>query len=204
MDSTFYLFTFSWFSYFTQLENKQCTKQILNMHKMTIMKSMIFLSRSVNVMQIQVRCKHSKVMRKPLQKFKPVSKWESQHNNDYEEEIIEPKVIPVKKDEIKADFLPRGMKMSDLPNFDRILGWDVKNPTLRCFKNYKFKTLHFFILFAFLLQAFEERNWSMQRSKRVQQNSCRRQTIDHRCHKCWILSQNLSLFSLEPLGKCSS
>ena len=84
------------------------------------------------------RLKHLKVQRKPLQKFKPaittpIQKWEKLERSYDEEmdEIVELKQPEKINEELKPDYLPKGMSLADLPKFERILGWDKNNPILR-------------------------------------------------------------------------
>lgn len=73
------------------------------------------------------RLKHSFV-RKPLKKFKP-SKNEESEVIRFQDFITEEE--DEKRQEADVDKLPKSLQMSNLPKFDRVLGWDKSNPVLK-------------------------------------------------------------------------
>lgn len=85
-------------------------------------------SKSWVLMLTSKRLKHSFV-RKPLKKIKPKIEESSitfQHLIE-ENEAKHGKI----EDHAAVDRLPQGLKLSNLPKFDRVLGWDKSNPVLK-------------------------------------------------------------------------
>ena len=87
-----------------------------------------------------MRSKHRQIRRQPLKKFVPSTKYSINNEiNDIMAEneskygvVEDTEIIPITKDDnLKHDHLPEGLTLDQIPKFERILGWDKSNPTLK-------------------------------------------------------------------------
>ena len=104
-----------------------------------------------NVFLCQVRSKHKHVInrlvkissnpltdmifglyfffRKPMNKFVPSFKISANETgNDFDEAET---IRPVEDENLKSDYLPPGYKITDFPKYQRIQGFDKRNPILK-------------------------------------------------------------------------
>jgi len=81
-----------------------------------------------NVFLCQVRSKHV-INRKPMNKFVPSFKISANETgNDFDEAET---IRPVEDENLKSDYLPPGYKITDFPKYQRIQGFDKRNPILK-------------------------------------------------------------------------
>ena len=102
---------------------------------------------SSQVTLVQARSKHStrtRHIRQPLKKFVPSTRHSDKNEiddilaeNELKYGVVEDTEFmhPFVKDEnLKNDHLPEGLTLDQLPKFEKILGWDKTNPTLKKIK----------------------------------------------------------------------